>query len=248
MIKFYAVSPDHDHLGGARQATKVSIALQEIGEPFETIDLNRRKVVRPKDSGYREINPNGRVPAIDDNGFVLWECASILEYLVESRESARSLLPGDLKQRATIRKWLIWESSTLTPDLITVCALATTQDQEALASPDLEAMVLAAGVASYLLIGGNRDKPAWEQAARMWNWDLHVLEQGLGEKEYFGDTFSIADIALGVVVPIAFLCGMSVKPFPGLSRWIRRLAARKSFQQTSSFMNHIEVATAKNLL
>jgi glutathione S-transferase len=78
--------------------------------------------------------------------------------------------------------------------------------------------------------------------------DLHVLEQGLGEKEYFGDTFSIADIALGVVVPIAFLCGMLMKPFPGLSRWIRRLAARKSFQQTSSFMNHIEVATAKNLL
>jgi glutathione S-transferase len=75
-----------------------------------------------------------------------------------------------------------------------------------------------------------------------------VLEQGLGEREYFGETFCIADIALGVVVPIAFLCGMSVKPFPKLSRWIRRLAQRKSFQQTSSFMNHIEVATAKNLL
>lgn len=187
MIKFYTVLPDNDHLGGARQATKVSIALQEIGEPFETIDLDRRKVVRPKDSWYREINPNGRVPAIDDNGFVLWECAAILEYLVESRESARSLLPGDLKQRATIRKWMIWESSTLTPDLITICALATTQDPEALASPDLEAMVLAAGGASYLLIGGNKDKPAWEQAARMWNWDLHVLEQGLGERIFRRD-------------------------------------------------------------
>src|ERR1700733_6649319 len=57
MIKFYTVSPDHDHLGGARQATKVSIALQEIGEPFETIDLNRRKVVRPKDSWFARSTP-----------------------------------------------------------------------------------------------------------------------------------------------------------------------------------------------
>ena len=67
---------------------------------------------------------------------------------------------------------------------------------------------------------------------------------GFGREEYFGDTFSIADIALGVVVPIAFLCGMSVRPYPRPSRWIRRLAARKSFQQTSSFMNHLEVATS----
>ena len=91
MIKFYTVLPDNDHLGGARQATKVSIALQEIGEPFETIDLDRRKVVRPLDSKYRKINPNGRVPAIDDDGFILWEAAAILAYLVESREKARWL-------------------------------------------------------------------------------------------------------------------------------------------------------------
>jgi glutathione S-transferase len=250
MIKFYTVLPDNDHLGGARQATKVSIALQEIGEPFETIDLDRRKVVRPLDSPYRKINPNGRVPAIDDDGFILWEAAAILEYLVESRESARWLLPGDVKQRAQIRKWLIWESSTLTPDLITICALATTQEKDALAAPDVEAMVLAAGGASYLLIGGgpDLDNRAWNQASRMWDWDLRVLEEGLDDREFFGGTFSIADIALGVVVPIAFLTGMSVKRYPRLTRWIHRLAERESFRNTSSFMNHLEVAKAKGLL
>lgn len=248
MIKFYTILPDNDHLGGARQATKVSIALQEIGEPFETIDLDRRKAVRPQESWYRTINPNGRVPAIDDDGFILWEVAAILEYLVESRARARWLLPGDVRQRAEIRKWLIWESSTLTPDLITLCALATTQDPNGLATPDIEAMVLAAGGASYLLMGGDSDHRAWDQATRMWDWDLHVLEEGLGEREYFGDTFSIADIALGVVVPIAFLTGMSVKRYPRLTRWIHRLTGRKSFQQTPSFVNHIEVATAKGLI
>ena len=249
MIKFYTVLPDNDHLGGARQATKVSIALQEIGEPFETIDLDRRKVVRPKDSWYREINPNGRVPAIDDDGFVLYEAAAILEYLVESRESAKWLFPaGDVKRRAITRKWLIWESSTLTPDLITICALATTQEKDALAAPDVEAMVLAAGGASYLCIGSDRDNRAWNQASAMWDWDLRVLEQGLGDQEYFGGTFSIADIALGVVVPIAFLCNMSVKPYPKLTRWIRRLAERKSFRNTPSFVNHIEVAEERGLI
>lgn len=249
MIKFYTVLPDNDHLGGARQATKVSIALQEIGEPFETIDLDRRKVVRPQDGWYRKINPNGRVPAIDDDGFVLYEAAAILEYLVESRESARWLLPGDVKERAQIRKWLIWESSTLTPDLITICALATTQEKDALATPDLEAMVLAAGGASYLLIGdGDRDNRAWNQASWAWDWDLRVLEEGLGDREFFGGTFSIADIALGVVVPIAFLCGMSVKRYPRLTRWIHRLEERPSFRNTYSFMDHLKVAREKGLL
>jgi glutathione S-transferase len=248
MIKFYTVLPEHDHLGGARQATKVSIALQEIGEPFETIDLDRRKVVRPLDSNYRRINPNGRVPAIDDDGFILWEAAAILAYLVESRENARWLFSGDVKQRAVTRKWLIWESSTLTPDLITICALATTQEKDALASPDLEAMVLAAGGASYLCIGSDRDNTAWNQATKMWAWDLHVMEEGLGDQEYFGGTFSIADIALGVVVPIGFLCGQSVKKFPRLARWIRRLAARPSFLNTPSFVDHIRVAEEQDLI
>jgi hypothetical protein len=35
MIEFYTILPEHDHLGGGRQATKVSIALQEIDESLE---------------------------------------------------------------------------------------------------------------------------------------------------------------------------------------------------------------------
>ena len=82
----------------------------------------------------------------------------------------------------------------------------------------------------------------------MWAWDLHVMENGLGDQEYFGGTFSIADIALGVVVPIGFLCGQSVKKFPRLTRWIRRLAERPSFQNTPSFVDHIRIAEEQDLI
>ena len=251
MLKFYTILPDNDAIGGARQATKVSILLQEIGEEFETIDLDRRNYVRPRDSAYRKINPNGRVPAIDDDGFVLWEAGTILQYLAETRPAARHLLPPAGRQRFEILKWVMWDGSTLTPDLVIACPLLATLQPEAFVSADMEAMLLAAGCAPVLLMGQDRerDKAAWEQACNMLHWDYHVMDIALRGQRYFGgDEFSIADIALGVVSPIAFLLGIDLKRHANVRGWLRRLAERPSFRSTYSFMDHINAAERDGLL
>ncbi|GAB4349202.1 MAG: glutathione S-transferase [Immundisolibacter sp.] len=251
MIKFYTILPDNDDIGGARQATKVSIMLQEIGEEFETVDLDRRGYVRPRNSEYRKINPNGRVPAIDDDGFILWEAGTILQYLAETRPAGRPLLPASGKLRYEILKWVMWDGSTLTPDLVIACPLKVTQQRESFVAADMDAMLLAAGCAPVLLMGNDADKDraAWKQAVDMLQWDYHVMNEALEGKHYFGgDTFTIADIALGVVTPIAFLLGIDVKQHPNVRDWLLRLAERQSFQNTYSFMDHMNAAERDGLL
>lgn len=244
MLKFYTILPDNDDLRGARQATKISITLQEIGEPFETIDLDRRNEVRPLGSEYRKtINPNGRVPAIDDNGFVLWEVGAILNYIVRTRLAARALVPADVHERASCDQWLYWEGTTLTPDLIAYLTLLTSMNSSFVAS-DLEAMVLAAGGAPFLLIGNDeeRDQVALKQARDMMYFDIGLLEQKLQGQQFILGQFSIADIALGVVTAICLMGDISLRQFPNVSRWLLALADRPSFKNTSSFMDHINIA------
>lgn len=250
MIKFHTILPDNDDLRGARQATKVSILLQEIGETFETIDMDRRRQVRPKDSEYRKnLNPNGRVPAINDDGFVLWEVGAILNYIVASRPRARMLKPSDAREAARCDQWLYWEGTTLTPDLIAYLTLLVGRDASFVAS-DLEAMVLAAGGAPFLLLGADkeRDEAALTQGRDMMNFNLDLLDKTLGSKDFILQEFSIADIALGVVVAIVLMGDIDLRRYANVCRWLHRLAERPSFRSTSSFMDHIETGQRNSLL
>src|SRR5258706_11140797 len=61
---------------------------------------------------YRAKNPNGRVPTIDDDGFVLWESNSIVRYLA-SRYGAGGLWPSEPRSRADSERWMDWQLSIL---------------------------------------------------------------------------------------------------------------------------------------
>lgn len=109
---------------------------------------------------------------------------------------------------------------------------------------DLEAMVLAAGGAPFLLIGNDeeRDQVALKQARDMMYFDIGLLEQKLQGQQFILGQFSIADIALGVVTAICLMGDISLRQFPNVSRWLLALADRPSFKNTSSFMDHINIA------
>ncbi|MBL8709890.1 MAG: glutathione S-transferase family protein, partial [Rhodospirillaceae bacterium] len=72
------------------------------GVPFEAKRLSFDND-DTKTPAFLAINPRGRVPAILDDGFPLWESAAIIEYL-EERFPERPLLPKDIHARATVRR------------------------------------------------------------------------------------------------------------------------------------------------
>jgi glutathione S-transferase len=77
---------------------RVRLALAEKGEAYETVEVDLRN--RP--GWIYDLNPSGKVPVLDDEGFVLPESAVIMEYLDE-RFPERPLLPAERKARAAAR-------------------------------------------------------------------------------------------------------------------------------------------------
>ena len=97
---------------------KVLWALEELRVPCERTDAGLQFGV-VNDPFYRKMNPNGRVPTIDDDGFVLWESNAIVRYLC-AKHGAGSLWPNDLRRRADSDRWMDWATSTVQPAITPV--------------------------------------------------------------------------------------------------------------------------------
>ncbi len=78
---------------------------------FKLVDFTKSAQNAPD---YLTINPNGRAPAIEHDGFVLWESNAIVEYFASLKPEA-GLLPQDTRGRVPIAKWLFWESAHWDP-------------------------------------------------------------------------------------------------------------------------------------
>lgn len=89
---------------------KVLMTLHETGTPFEmhVVDLSKGE---HKKEPHLARQPFGRIPAIDDDGFELFESRAIVRYLAEKASSP--LLPRDLRARAKVEQWISVETSEL---------------------------------------------------------------------------------------------------------------------------------------
>lgn len=98
---------------GSPYAWKVWLALEHKGVPFEAkrLSFDNDDTKTPE---FLAINPRGRVPAIVDDGFAMWESAAIIEYL-EERYPEKPLLPKDVKARATVRRMVTEADNYLNP-------------------------------------------------------------------------------------------------------------------------------------
>ncbi|RKG89455.1 glutathione S-transferase family protein [Corallococcus sp. CA049B] len=92
---------------------RVLLVAAHLDLPLERIvvDLTTGK---QREASYLGINPNGRVPVLDDGGFVLWESRAIMVYLAE-KTPGQTLLPTDAQGRADVNRWLFWCSAHMAP-------------------------------------------------------------------------------------------------------------------------------------
>lgn len=122
---------------------------------------------------YRALNPNGRVPTLEDGDFVLWESNAIMRYLCE-RYGGEALYPLDPKTRADINRWLDWSLSTLSPADTKVFLATIRTPEEKQDKAEIAKLV--------------------EQAASAYE----ILDHRLKDREYVAGKLSIADIALSI--------------------------------------------------
>ena len=99
--------------GGARsRASIVQWYLEELGIPYEFVllDMQAGEHRQPE---FLAINPMGKVPAIVDGDFQLWESGAILFYLAQKHGK----IPSSLEEQAKINQWIIFANATLGPGI-----------------------------------------------------------------------------------------------------------------------------------
>jgi GST-like protein len=104
MLKFY--------FNGAPNPNKVALFLEESGLPFEPVAVDTRKGEQFKPE-FLKVNPNGKVPAIDDDGVYVFDSNAILLYLAE--KTGKFLPANTPASRAQLLSWLMFIATGLGP-------------------------------------------------------------------------------------------------------------------------------------
>ena len=183
---------------------KVLWMLAEVGLEYEREDWGRG--FKPTDDpAFRKINPVGVVPVIDDGKFRLRESNTIVRYLADKHGRA-DLYPKDLETRATAKSWMDWASTEFAGGM----------------RPVFQALVVKNPAAAGLVDSG----------AKEWAKQMEVLEQHLtiGGPYVMGNSFTISDIPVGLVVNRWFSINFQKPDFKNVSAYYDRLTERAAFR------------------
>jgi glutathione S-transferase len=126
---------------GSPFAWRVWYALEHKGIPYAmtTLSFDKEEHKRPE---FLKLNPRGKVPAIVDDGFALYESAAIVEYLEDKRPGEPRLFAADARQRAVQRRMMREADQYVAPALTAVALLLRPGAEQA--SPDKIAAAVAA--------------------------------------------------------------------------------------------------------
>ena len=175
---------------------KVSVALEEMGLPYEVHAIDLSSNVQ-KEDWFLAINPNGRIPAIVDDGFAVFESGAILLYLARK---TGMLMPQDEKGRSRVEQWLMFQMGGLGPMMGQANVFYRYFPEK-----------IPAAIQRYQ-----------GEGRRL----LGVLDRQLADHEYLAGDYSIADIANWCWARIHKWSGISIEGLDHLQRWLDTIAAR----------------------
>lgn len=183
---------------------KVLWCCDELGLDYEREDVGGQ-FGKNKEPEYLSLNPNGLVPTIIDDGFILWESNSIIRYLANKHGNG-TLSPADLQARAMGERWMDWQLSVVVPAINPVFwGLIRTPAEKR----------------DHAAIATARDRLAEV---------MKILDEYLGRTDFVaGSAFSVGDIPVGIMTYRWFTLDIEREDFPSLRRWYECLTQRPPF-------------------
>jgi glutathione S-transferase len=174
---------------------------KELGLDYENI-LTDFATGETRRQPYLSINPNGHVPAIDDNGFILWESMAINLYLAK-KYGLGTLYPTGLEDEARAWQWSLWGMT------------------------EIESHVLTAMFNRAIYPEDKRDAAAADAAERELQHPLGVLDGAVTTTPYLlGPEFTVADLNVASILSWARPARIDFAPFPKAAEWLGRCALR----------------------
>jgi glutathione S-transferase len=176
---------------------KVLAGLDLIGAPYELQYVDYFKSEQ-KDAAYTSVNPNASLPAMVDGDFVLWESNAILQYAAD-KVGNDAAYPRDLKTRADINRWMLWESSSWFPSCYVFLV-------ENCVKP---------------LLGSSPDPAVLDAQAAQFHKLAGILDARLAGRAWIaGNGPTIADVALAAPMHLHGWQRLPIADHPNLKRWL----------------------------
>jgi len=187
---------------------------EEIGLEFDREDVGGA-FGRNDQPDYLAMNPNGLVPTIIDDGFVMWESNAVIRYLASKYAAGSTIWPDDLQTRAEADKWMDWQLSVV----------------GAMITPIFWGLVRTAPE--------KRDMKAIEAAIQRGYKVWGILDKHLERRSFVaGDNLTLGDIPVGVHAFRWFNLVDERPSMPNLEAWYARLCERPAYKKNC--MNPLE--------
>ncbi len=187
----------------ASRAIRTLWAAEELGLDYthEAVDFSGGS----RTPEFLKINPNGRIPAIDDDGVVIWESLACNLYL--ARKHGGGLWPDNIADEGRALQWSFWAMTEAETPLLTL----------------LLDKVVPEGGPSDAEVAAAREEVVVP---------LQVLNDALRGKEYLlGGGFTIADLNVASVLLWAMIAGVDLSAFPDLAAWLERCTGRPALRR-----------------
>jgi glutathione S-transferase len=198
------------------RAFRVLWVAEELELPYEhlPIEIGAAGARAPE---FAALNPNGRLPFIDDGGFGLFESLAITLYLAKKHSPGR-LYPGTLEGEAQAWQWSFWAIS------------------------EVDRGVNIWSLHAVRLPPGERNTALREEALRVIEAPFKVLNAALAAKPYLlGDEFTVADLNVAAVISRAI--DMDLSALPNLKAWLARCLDRPAARTALALKDQADAAT-----
>lgn len=191
-------------------ARRVTMTALELGLDADVVfvDLAKGEHKKPE---YLRMNPSGKVPTLDDDGFFLTESHAIMLYLAD-KTPGQKLYPAETRARADVHRWLFWSAHQL--------------------SPSVGILNWENVVKGFLGLGGP-EPVLVEKGLRDVRENLRVLNFALEGKTWLvDDRLTLADLAVATPLMATVPAKLPVGEFPHVVAWFDRIRARDSWKKT----------------
>jgi len=203
------------------RAFRVIWVCKEIGLDYEHVPLEIGEAGARR-ADYLAVNPNGRLPAIDDDGFVLWESLAITMYLAKKHATGR-LYPETLAGEAKTWQWSLW------------------------ALNEVDRAVNIWSLHAIRLPKEDRDAKLCAEALKILAAPFRVLDGALERDPYLlGGRFGVVDLNVAAVVSRAI--DMDLAATPRLAAWLRRCLNRPAARDAQALRAAADASSDKEAI
>lgn len=176
--------------------------LEELGVPYEQVPVDYKNG-GTRTAEHLELNPNGHIPVLVDDGLTLWESLAINLYLADKYGAESGLWPQTAEGRGLAYQWSLWVMTEVERWALQILHHGITLPEE------------------------QRDPAALQEAVSALERPFGALEGALDGRDYLlGDTFTVADLNVAAVIAWCKLGRMSLGPWPKLQAWLERCLER----------------------